>query len=451
MLFSRFRIWFALAAFAVATPAMAQYQGPIATDRGFGSNGLARLPTVDPAHPGSLPLGFVRMPLSGGYVHFSVQQVGSNARVVASRYTDNGTLNTGWGSGGSQIYALPVPDGIGSGDPGQVEARVVVGLEGSPASEILYLVGKLIGGDGKHYLTVARFAANGSLLAFSSDNLPVHFAFGAGSIVSAATSSRLFGAGGTNRYGVLVAVQGRLSELNKTALIQIQESTIFETFSSSFTRPDLRINQLVMNADGKADVVGTEGGKALYMQYDASNDLLLQERFFDLPCASGATASVADGLVRNAALGSDVLLVGRANCTGGGQASVLARVANIATAPGINWRLTTADDLGGCGSLLDTCPVHSVLMSTALAGRIYATLPTGYLAHVNGGTGSAALLGFDALLGSDLAILPAPRWGTDQSHPYLAGLAYGFDSSSGFIFGLGRIALDRTFAGGFDP
>lgn len=443
-MFRQFLAALALSVVLAANPAFAQYQGVIAPDRSFGSGGFAALPVVSPATPGSVPLGFVRMPSSGGYLYFSVQQVGANLRVIASRYTDAGAINTGWGSGGNLVYAVPVPDGVGGGAPLEdIQARVVVGLEGSPAAEIVYLVGRFSGN-----LTVARFAADGTFLSFASDPLPIGFAFGPGSISAVAAGGNLFG----GNTGLLVAVQGRSSEINRTALIQIQGGSIFETFGIRLNRPDLRINQIVLQADGKADLVGTQGAKATYLRYDARSNVLLNEQFFDLPCASSATlASVADGIVRGGALVNDVLISGRSQC-GSGQQSSVVRIASVETLPTVAWSIGTGTDLGGCTALLDPCLASFVTLSGVVPGRAYAVTPGAYLAQVDV-TGSGRLLGRDALMGeaggSALVIVPSNKFGASHAHPSIAGIGYSV-TPGGAVFGFGRVVLDRLFAGEFD-
>lgn len=442
-LFRTSRAIAALFALLAATPLAAQYHASMALDRSFGANGFAALPQLDPTQPGIAPIGFVRLPLSGGYVYFHVQQVGANTRVVATRFHDNGTINTGWGSNGSLIYTVPVPAGGSSGDPLEREARVAVGVESG--AEVIYLAEKFVSGG--TFLGVARFAADGTFVSFDSSNLPTYLTSAMSSITAITTHPNMFFGD-----GLLVAVQGSGADSTRTALVHVTDGTIDNATNASLVRPGLRVNHLIAHPDGRVDVVGTEAGFMLYVEYNADNDTWGTDRFFHFPCPSGgtATASAADGMVRPASFGSDVLIIGRAVCSGGPHAMV-ARVSAIGTSPSVSWAVATTSDLGGCTDLVDRCRVSFAAVSSAGANRAYATTPMATLAHIDIDSNPGRLLGTDQLgqgsPSSQILVAPTFALGADQVHPFLVGFGYVIDVST-VSSGLGRIAVDRIFADG---
>lgn len=441
-LFRTSRAIAALFALLAAMPLAAQYNAGMALDRSFGANGFTALPQLDPTQPGIAPIGFVRLPLSGGYLYFHVQQVGANTRVVATRFHDNGTINTGWGSNGSLIYTVPVPAVGSSGDPTDREARVAVGVESG--AEVIYLAEKFVSGGA--LLGVARFAADGTFLSFDSSNLPTYLASAMSSITAMTTHPNMFFGD-----GLLVAVQGSGVDSTRTALVHVTDGTIDSMSNAALVRPGLRINHLIAHPDGRVDIVGSEAGMVLYVEYNADSNTWGTERFFHFPCPSGtATMSIADGLVRPASLGSDVLVIGRAACSGGPHAMV-ARVSAIGTSPSVGWAVATTSDLGGCTDLVGQCRVSFAAVSSAGANRAYVTTPVATLAHVDIGSNPGRLLGTDQLgqgsPSSQILVAPTFALGADQVHPFLVGFGYVIDVSTMSI-GLGRIAVDRIFADG---
>lgn len=437
-MFSRIFAWLVAAAFLVAMPAMAHYEGPIALDKSFGAGGFGGIPVLGSSPPGAVAIGFVRLPLSGDFLYFSVQQFSGNDRIVATRFTPAGAVNAQWGIQGSLVYSVPAPN-YAAADDGTFDARLVVNVEG--AAEFVYLIGRHV-----NTLTVARISiADGSFL-YNSSTLPIAYASGVGSITAAAPAraSTLYF---TNAPGVLVAVRGAGSEVNETDFVQVYSdgATLniaeFSGTNGSITRQFLSINHMAVREDGAFDVVGAATGKAMYMQYYAKSPQVLREIYFDL---CGGT-SVADGLVRDPSLGADAILATRSNC-----GPALVRISNIdAIQPQVLWSAPTgvSDDNTNCPNLINPCSITFAAMSQTAPGEVLALTPSFRLAHVKASTG--ALLGRDVLGGvwmdNDLLIEPTYKLGAVQSGPYLVGVAY-LAPPTGRIFGLGRVATDRLFA-----
>lgn len=435
-------------------PACAQNVSPMILDTTFGLNGLAPIPVADASSPASAPLGFVQMPISGGYMMMSVQTVRGNSRVVASRLTDRGATDSAWGDGGTLVYGIPIPAGS-STFTGTAPARVIVALEGSPAIEVVYLVGLYNDSGGRPNLMVARLSANGSLLSFTSSAL-IGFVGGPASIDAMSPASGEFLYKG--HPGLLVAVRGQGTMANTTTMVQVYtpvgsastEIVDYTTNDVRLSRPNLRINHLVTRSDSTFDAVGTEGGMALYIHYDAKRLAVIQERYFPLSCGTGfgaSSASVADGIVRNE---TSVLLVGRAQCGGDGVRAVLTHIANIESTPSETWSTRVSEALTGTSDLLQACLSCAAVMSDAVPGQVLVVSPSGYLARLD--VGSGRMIGRDALLrdqdSASFALLPTTKLGMAQTRPYLTGIAFYYVPPSTGIFGLARTATDRIFADG---
>lgn len=441
---------------ALPLAARAQHVAPMIPDSSFGIGGYAPIPSVDIATPGASPLGFVRLPLSGGYVMLSAQTVSGATRVVATRFTEAGAVDSAWGSGGSQTYAgVPVPKDAAS--VGGAQGRVVVNLEGAPAVEVIYLTGLYDDVNGRPNLMAVRLGADGALLSFGNSEL-FGFLGGAGSIDAVAS------AGGDALYkghpGLLVAVRGKGSMIDTTTMVQVftpvgtpnTQIVDYTTSDVRLNRPNLRINHLVSRGDGTFDAVGTEGGMALYLHYDAKHLAVMQERYFPLSCGTGfgaSTASVADGIVRN---GTATWLVGRAHCGGDGTRAVLARIADVENAPAETWSTRVSEALTGDTALLGPCFSCSAVTSDAVPGQILVTSPSGYLARVDAAAGSVR--GRDALSlmigAAGFGVLPTTMLGQSQASPWLTGVAMYYVPPSSPFFGLARIATDRVFADGME-
>lgn len=440
-----------LLALCLAAPAPAQQVAPFGHDAAFGIGGFASLPTLTPNAPGPTPLGFVRMPVSTGYVYFSVQQVNGVPRIVASRYTDEGALYTPWGSGGSQTYSLPIPIGGAGTFTDEIQARVAVNVEGT--AEIVYLAMLYKDAQNVTNLLVARLDSNGGLLSAGNSTLSNGLSRGPGAITAIATANA--GTLQSGNPGLLLAVQGRETEIDTTELIQVSTpansnvTTIFEypTGDGRLTRADLRIRHMALRDDGSFDIVGNEGGKATYILYNAHTFRVLRQNYFTLSCGS-SVSSVADGLLRDSSLSGAALLVGRADCGGGDKRPVVAKVQDIDTFPTLAWTVVTADRISGCTDLL--LPCLSSFITMASPGRAAITTPAAYLSVIDA-AGAGTIVRRDALFstGVGLSILPSFKVGASRNAPYLTGLA--MQASPGVMaFGMARLPLDRIFGSGMD-
>lgn len=424
-----FRSFVATLAFFMAASAMAAYTGPVVPDPSFGANGVAPAPLLGANPPGVRTLGFVRLPQSGEYLYLSAQQINGNPRVVASRLTVAGTVNHQWGDQGSLVYSMPDP----------YNAWVLVNLEGSPAQEFVYLVGSY-----GTSLAVARISVATGAFTFNTSTLPNAFANGIGGITAVATAAptTLYA---TNAGGVLVAVRGTGAEANKTELVQAYDiaTTIdiveYPYAGAIFTGTGLSINYMAQRGDGKFDVVGSAGGKATYLQYNAVSPGG-QLNSIDLACAN----SIADGLVRDVSLGGDVLLIGRSSC-----GPEVARIQTIESAPQRTWSANTGYSavLSGCTNLAASCADVFAAMSVGAPAQVQVVTAEHRLVRVD--THSGQVVGADWLYGQVpgglFRIYPSYRTGTALVGPHL--MAVGTNSSA---HGLGRVAADRLFAGSME-
>jgi hypothetical protein len=160
--------------------ARAESVAPMALDKSFGNSGFAALPLVEAGAPEPIPLGFVRMPLSTGYMAFSVQKVRGISRIVGSRFTDEGILYTPWGTGGSQAYVFPTPVDRSGGADGDLQMRVTVSVEN--AVEVVYIAFLYKNTTGATRLLVARLGASGGILSVGESNVSNYFSNGPGQL-----------------------------------------------------------------------------------------------------------------------------------------------------------------------------------------------------------------------------------------------------------------------------
>jgi hypothetical protein len=375
-------------------------------------------------------LGFVRLPQSGEYLYVSAQQINGNPRVVASRLTAAGTVNHQWGNQGSLVYSMPDP----------YNAWVLVNLEGAPAQEFVYVVGNY-----GNSLAVGRISVATGSFTFNASTLPHAFANGIGAITAVATAAptTLYA---TNAGGVLVAVRGTGAEANKTELVQAYDIATsidiveYPYTGAVFTGAGLSINYMAQRDDGTFDVVGSAAGKAAYLRYDAVAPGG-QLNTIDLACANSA----ADGLVRDASLAGDVLLIGRSSC-----GPEVARIQTIETVPQRIWSANTGYNgvLNGCNNLTVSCADVFAAMTVDAPSQVQAVTAERRLVRVDALTGQ--VVGADWLYGQVpegiFQIYPSYRTGTALVGPHL--MAVGTNSSAR---GLARVAADRLFAGRLDP
>lgn len=413
------------------------YLAGTAIDPGFGSGGIAAVPPYDASYVVSDIFGFVHLPISGGYLVFTKQTKAGVEHVVATRFTDAGVLDTGWGVGGQQTYAVPTPTGT--------DARVVVAVEGG--AERIYLVGRFV--SGTPYLMVATFGANGAFQNFSSSD--VHTSFqndGVGEVLAVEAGATTVG------QGLLIAVKGASSSSATVALVgAIYTNNLpgqIYPGSTTVPRASFRINGMQDRGDGKVDILGTEGSQAVYMRFDPHNFTVETEKFFNFPCQTGfATSSVADGMVHPASFGGDVLVGGRVACSSGDAYSIAARVASIDLAPAVAWGtrlegvINPSLAFGNCQQPFYAagCSTANIAYSTSTeAGEAFfgSTYPA--VIHLDLGTAPAGLTGADFTLANQV-VLPSAKYGSHYQYPYLVGVA-----ANGAQLGLGRVAVDRIFA-----
>lgn len=395
-----------------------------------------------------LPVGFVHLPLSGGYLYVTLQIVKGVPHVVVTRFNANGSLNTHWKDPasdpyvvlGSAVLALPVPDLDANNTP---LARVVVNIEGP--SERIYFA-ELFGGGSM--LRISRFDV--SLTNFETSAISASLSGGFGSI-EAMTAGALVGSLGT---GAVVAVQGTGTNAIVSQLYGAAGSSLAITGVGSHSSPGFRINDMTARLDRAVDVVGSEGAQALYLQMRTQSPTsTIYETYFNLNCPNGspATASALDGLVPAPPgdTGDDTMVLGRADCGSAGRVSMIERVSNIdflgsAHITGYSPAGTSVN----CSDGFASAPCRASYLTAAgdAANSLVATSPDAFLAHISGNSGAATFLGDEAnaaLSGYPL-IVPASSTGASLEYPYLIGASL----NSAQMPGIRRIAIDRVFADG---
>src|ERR1700753_1262875 len=86
----------------VSMPALA-WHAPMVVDSAFGRF----VPQLDSSHPLIAPVVSVHLPISGGYLMITEQTVGSVNKLVATKFTEDGAIESDWPSpGGSGTTAL---------------------------------------------------------------------------------------------------------------------------------------------------------------------------------------------------------------------------------------------------------------------------------------------------------------------------------------------------------
>lgn len=411
-----------------------------AIDPAFGSAGFAAIPKISSGTTVSV-LGFVRLPLSGGYMVFSQQQDSRGTqRVVASRFTDDGQINRGWGDSGNLFYAMPVPIGL--------NARVAIGLEGSPAAEQIYLTGLVSSGGDISYF-VATFNAAGSFTSFSTSG-PGGWPSGsvynveAEEIYSATAGVTLLG----GNQGLLVAGAGYNNRwgtpYESWDIFQVYGSPrvidIYDFFAPS--REGSRISQLRSRSDGRADVVGTFGYRLFQASSWPASPIYAS---IPVPCPGGATplAKSVDDIAWPDSFAGDALLYARSICPGSSNTYVsILRMRGIdvtPTIPVVVWSTMLADVSTACGGGSGTfdsfggCVGVYLGVSNVSGAPVIASSLTGSLARIDVGSTSPKSLG-NITDTSGVALIPSSIYGADYRYPYLVCLA-----RSGGAYGLVRV------------
>jgi hypothetical protein len=414
----------------------------LAFDPGFGVEGFSAVPRHSTADAATTitPVGVVHLDASGGYVAASIQRASNVPRMVLTRYTESGQLDTGWGIGGSQMPALPSP----YQDAGSVNAiRLVAGSENG--QDIFYLAFSL-SGTPSYSVAVAKFFANGSFDG--------NFGFG-GYAVSTLPSSapnglrELRGAAFTQVFGLPVLVVAVAAPNNRMVFSRAHGSgtaALSDQGGGSSVLFGTSPNILQMRTFGPNHVefVGNAGDEAFYGDYDAGT-LTLQSRTFRFQCPSGTTASAIDAIERPASWNGDVLVMGRATCISEGTVSLVARMSNIATAPSAVWLART--ELGGVcvPGGLTMCPQVMLAYSDSRPGIAITMTPQNKLVPV------------DTVNGRALAATPVNALGPNSyaQHSSYRGIVFRYPRLVGFglqipmVSGLAGLFVDGLFINGF--
>jgi hypothetical protein len=433
---------------SVSTTACAQWLEGMVYDPQFGAN----VPQLDMSSE-VLPVGFVQLPKSGGYLFFTAQVLSGNVRIVETRFRDDGTLDTAWTTTGpyaaqaSFLTVLPAPDF--DSVAGSFKARVAVDIDATAGTEKIYFMELIADGA---VLAVTQFGSDGTELGSTILSSTAFFDGAISSIEAIATGVSL----GASSSGTLVALQGTSTEASSSALIGVSGNVPTTPLSLDvryvMTNPLLRINFMAGRADGSVDIAGTEGGKALYALVDASAKVLQVENDFDLACPSGSpAASVLDGMAKipPASDDSTVIVTGRVDCGLTGKLSEVARVANI-TLPISSTVLSESfpEALTNCDMDFDTAGCESSFLTVPSAAPNTALMLTpGFnLMHVDISATHANVAGEEANSAASGAPFFAPsfKFGFSLRYPYLVGLSVDAHEN----LGIRRIAIDRIFADG---
>lgn len=413
----------------------------LSVDPAFGSEGFAAIPRYASADPGTTitPVGLVRLSTAGGYVAATLQNVSNLPRLVLTRFTDGGQLDTGWGVGGSQLPALPSPYLTGSSTSA---IRLVAGQESG--QDTFYLAFSLQGTP-SFSVAVAKFHASGAFDA--------NFGFGGYGVSSLPVSApggiqELRGAAHSVVFGIPVLVVAVAAPGNKivfsrahgsgAAAMSDQGGTSVVTFGSAVTFLQMRTA-----GPNNVELVGSAGNDALYLRYDAGT-LERVSRVFRFRCPAGTNWSVIDALERPAAFGADALLAGRAFCDGIGAVAVTVRMADIATAPTEIWSARTETN-ATCTSTTAPCLPVMLAYSDSFAQIAATVTPNGRLVPVRLDTG--AVLAGNPMNGFGGNIYP--------QHSSYRGIAFRYPSLVGFglyvpqVNGLVGLVVDGLFIDGF--
>jgi hypothetical protein len=428
--------------------ASAQWLAGMVYDPQFGAN----VPQLDMSSE-VLPIGFVELPKSGGYLFFTAQVLSGNVRIVETRFRDDGTLDTAWATTGpyaaqaSLLTVLPAPDFDSVSE--SFKARVAVDIDATAGTEKIYFM-ELIADGG--VLAVTEFGSDGTELSSNIISSTAFFEGSVASIEAIATGVSL----GTSSIGTLVALQGSGAESSSSALIGVSGNVPTTPLSLDvryvMTNPLLRINFMAGRADGAVDIAGTEDKKALYALVDAAAKVLQVENDFDLACPSGSpAASVLDGMARipPASDDSTVIVTGRVDCGMTGKLSEVARVANI-TLPISSTVLSASfpEVLPNCDMDFDTAGCESSFLTVPSAAPDTALMltPGLNLMHVDISGTNANVAGEEANSAASGAPLfvPSFNFGFSLRYPYLVGLSVDAHEN----LGIRRIAIDRIFADG---
>ncbi|MBL8300960.1 MAG: hypothetical protein JNN30_21675 [Rhodanobacteraceae bacterium] len=428
----------------------------LAFDPGFGTAGFSTIPLQPVADAGSsaVPIGVIHLAVGGGYVLASLQRVSSVYRIVLTRYTEAGMLDTSWGVNGSQMPALPSPHvdfGFISGNETNT-MRLVAGSENG--QDIFYLAFSLRQGVDDFSVAVAKFVASG---AFDSS-----FGFGGYAVSKLPNSApggldRLRGAAFTLVFGlpvlvVVVEAPGNRLVFSRahgagSAALSDQGGGSSVLFSSSLT-----ITQVRTNGPNHIELVGRLGTEALYADYDAGT-LALNYRTTVFPCPFSTAGSVIDAIERPAGWNGDVLVAARADCPTVGIVSLVARIAAVATAPNMVWYASTGTNDASCTIATTPLPCLPAMLaySANYPGVAITRTPNSRLVPVDVINGRAMEATPFSALSVDGSIVPnfSSYRGTLFRYPRLVG--FGQLAGSGTAqYGIAGLFVDGLFINGFN-
>lgn len=426
---------------STAGPADAANSLGVAFDPTFGNGGFAALPAHPSADPGTpvTPIGLIRLDTAGGYVAATLQQVSGNARIVLTRYAENGQLDTGWGSGGNQLPAIPSPYVPG----GSVNAiKLVAGREGG--QDIFYLAFSLFSSPDL-YVAVGKFQASGAFDAsfgfggYATSKLPVSAPAGLATIQGAAF---------TEVFGLPVLVVAVNANGNRLVFTRAHGSGTASLSdqgggSSLVMGATPTILQMRTFGPNHVEIAGTAGNNALYIDYDAGT-LTAVSRVFRLPCPAGSNWSTLDAVARPAAFGGDALVYGRSYCIGVGAVAIAARVANItAPSPSFVWSVNTEVNTI-CNGGPSPCPGMLLAYDDAFPAHALTVTPLLGLVPVRVADGTA--LPSHSMIGFGSAI---PQPSTYRGHAFRQRRLVGFGSLSS-VEGVTGLLVDGLFINGFE-
>jgi hypothetical protein len=416
----------------------------LAFDPAFGTQGFVSIPrhtSADPSAP-ITPVGMVHLPAAGGYVALSLQTVSGNARMVLSRFTDAGALDTGWGVNGNQLPGLPVPY---MADGTTHSIRLVAGQQSG--QDVFYLAFSLNNGGGSQALAVAKFTASG---AFAAD-----FGFGGYAASTLPTSAPLGlrevrGAAFTLVFGapvLVVVVAAPNNRLVFTRAHGAEGAALSDQGGGSSIVFGANINVFQMRANGPnhVEILGSAANDAFYADYDAGT-LTLASRVFRFGCTGGTSWAAVDALEHPAAFNGDALVISRAQCSSGETRALMARITNIATAPSAIWQAVTGTNLPACTSGTQPCTQALLAYDENLPHLALVVTPQGELAPVRTADGSALPRQNMAGIGGPAAAQPSTIRGAVFRYPRLIG----FGTQAPATAGLAGLRLDGLFADGFD-
>jgi hypothetical protein len=405
-------------------------------DAGFGSF----VPQLDASHAEMAPVGFVHLPLTGGYLMFTEQPIGSANKLVVTKFTDTGVIDANWpsaGKGGTAALPLPSPDVDYTKN--EAQARVVLNIDSGVEEIYIFERYYACSTDGCiQYLFASVMNVSGGVIANAAmpmDSFPKYpWTFTAA-------------AGGVSLGGGVIGsvMAGKATGTNVTELVAAHHNppavspplVLYHFAEISGTA--MRVNGLTTPGTGDVTTFGTEANLAVYGSV-----------LFPLECPSSAPIrSVIDSAV-DAQSGSDVIVEGRVDCGSDGLFSEIARVSNIGSAGTVSViSASLMEPLTACDGdfSADDCP-FAYLIAPRAGLYASATTPSGAFAHINSDAPDVFFTGAD-VPPSALPIVATSHYGAYYQFPYLTGMTFGLTPLGNVGFGIGRFIVDRIAADNF--